>query len=524
MGERTRRRASAHVGLSGGDIAGPRPLLRNTVIVTLLTLAAQVGALLSQLIFAALFGATVETDAFFAALALPLYAYAVVMSSVGVLFVPTFVQYRRTGNDDASGVVSGAINLSLLVLAACAIGGIVFADALLAWSAPGLSPEAHALARDLAVILWPSILGLGLLALLTEIWQVESRFLWSGAVPLVGALANLLLIVFLGTRIGMEGVAYAWTASSILQGLLLLPVTFRYWRPSLSLDHPGIRAILVAIVPLLVANVFTRAVTVVERYLGSLLPEGELSHVAYASRVVMTIAVLLSGGLAAVIFPRMAEEVAGGDIAALRATASRGFRLLWLLVAPVLVLVMALAEPAVRLVFEHGAFTRGDSIAVASLLRVYALALLGLTLAPIAGRALFSLKASRFLAVAGIGDTVSYATYTTVLARGLGAIGIAVGFTLHALVALVAYAVYLRRATHASGAGVLRSLASTTVIAAVAGAAAWSASRTTDDPLLAISLGTLAGLGTYVAALFLMRPPELTTILRLLPSRAGRSA
>lgn len=524
MGERTRRDAFAHARLSGGTLTAPRPLLRNTVIVTLFTLGAQVLALVSQFVFAALFGATVETDAFFAALVLPLYVYAVVMSSVGVMFVPTFVQFRTVDAGGARDVASGAINLSLLALGSSALLGILFADPLLAWSAPGLSAEAHVLARDLSVILWPSVIGLGLLALLTELWQVESRFAWSAAVPLVGAAVNLGLIVLLGAGIGMVGVAIAWTASVTLQAVLLLPVAFPLWKPSLSLGHPGIRTLLVAIVPLLAANLFIRAVTVVERYLGSLLPEGELSHVAYASRIVTTLGVFLSGGLAAVIFPRMAEEVASGDIAALRATASRGFRLLWLLAAPVLVLVFALAEPAVRLVFEHGAFTSADSVAVASLLRIYALALIGLALAPIAGRALFSLKAAGFLAVAGTADTVTYAGYTAVLTRGFGARGIAFGFAVHAFVALAAYVIYLRRVTHAAGYGVLRSFAATSAIATLAGLAAWIASRMTDEPLLALSLGGLVGLGTYVLGLALTRPPELATILRLLPSRPGRGA
>lgn len=522
MGERTRHRASSHARLSRITAIAPRPLLRNTVIVTFFTLAAQGAALVSQFVFAALFGATVETDAFFVALVLPLYVYAVVMGSVGVVFVPTFVQYRRAGG--GSDVASGVINLSVLVLGIAALAGIVLSDPLLSWTAPGLSPEAHDLARDLSVILWPSIIGLGLLALLTELWQVESRFLWSAAVPLIGAAANLALLVVLGARIGMEGVAFAWTASVTLQGLLLLPVIIGRWKPSLALGHPGIRAILVAIGPLLLAGIFTRALPIIERYLGSLLPEGELSHIAYASRIVTTLAVFLSGGLAAVILPRMAEEVAAGELAALRATISQGIRLLWIVVAPALGLVVALAEPAVRVLFERGAFSSADSAAVASLLRVYALALIGLTLAPIAGRALFSLKASPFLAMTGTADTLSYAAYTTMFARSWGAIGIAFGFVLHAFVALAAYVLYLRRATGASGSGVFRSLAATSVIAAVAGAAAWAASSSTDHAVMALSLGTLSGLLCYAAGLALTQPPELSTILRLLPSRSSRVA
>jgi putative peptidoglycan lipid II flippase len=265
----------------------------------------------------------------------------------------------------------------------------------------------------------------------------------------------------------------------------------------LGLGDAALRAFLVALAPLILANVFIRASTVVERYLASELPTGELSQVTYASRIVLTLAVLLSAGPAAVIFPRMARDTATGGTA-LRTTVSDGLQSLWNLVAPIVALLIALADPGVRLVFEHGAFTRADSEAVSSLLRLYSPSLVAAALGAITGRAIYALKATRVLAAVGTAEGVAYVLYTTVLAHTLGASGIALGFTLYYLGSLAWQLIFLRHALHASGRTFARSVAITGTVAIVAGLSAWLASRMVEEPVVAVLWGGLIGLGIYV--------------------------
>lgn len=455
--------------------------------------------LASQFVFAAIFGASVQSDAFFAALALPLYVSTVLISALAVVFLPLVVEQRAGGTAEAANeLISGVINLTGIALIAVAIGGVLFADALIALTAPGLPPEGRDLARVLAAILWPSIVGSGLIVLLTALWQLDSRFGWSAAVPFLGAFANLVLLALLAPLVGPSAAAIGWTASALLQAVLLVPVLRRTWRPWLGLGHAAVRTFLVALAPLVLANVFIRASTVVERYLASELPTGELSQVTYASRIVVTLAVLLSAGPTAVIFPRMARDTAAGGAALLRTTVSDGLQSLWYVVAPIVALLIALSDSGVRLVFEHGAFTRADSDAVSSLLRLYSPSLIAAALGAISGRALYALRATRVLAAVGTVEGLAYVVYTVVLAHSLGVSGIAIGFSIYYLGSLAWQLVYLRHALRASGVAFARRLATTTVMAILAGLGAWLASRIAEDPLIATLFGGLVGLGIYV--------------------------
>ena len=479
---------------------------RDMMLVSGLTLAAQAGIAASQFVFAGMFGASADTDAFFAALSPPLYLTTVLIASLSVVFVPIFIERRRTaGVDDAGLVASGALNLVAIGLLVIAALGAVFADPIIGLTAPGLPPAARELARGLAVILWPSVVGSGLVVLLTSIWQIDSRFGWPAVVPVIGALVNLALVVTLGQLIGVAGAAVAWTVSLVLQAGLLAPVIRRTWRASLGLDHPGVRAVFVALAPLALAAVFIRASTLLERYLGSELPSGQLSQLTYASRIAGVLGVFVSAGPAAVLFPRMAEDVSALDFAGLRTRTSLSIRSLWLLVAPCVALLIALAEPSVRLVFEHGAFTRADSDAVAVLLRIYAPSVIAVGLAAVTGRAIYALKAVRFLAAMGALEGLLYIVYTTVLAHRFGAEGIALGYTVYFLGSITWQLIYLRHVLAARGRHALRAFVVIGMLAGGAGVVAWLVTRGIDGPLIALVVGGGGGLVAYAGGVVAAR-------------------
>jgi len=482
---------------------------RDAALVSAATLASQLVALGAQVVFAVAFGASSESDAFFAALALPLYVSAVLISALPVVFVPIFIEQRsRDGAVTSSKVATATINLTALLLAGVALIGIGFARPLLALSAPGLSGRTLELGGELASILWPSIVGSGLAALLTARWQADGRFAWPSTVPLIGAAVNLLLLVTLTPQMGAVGAALAWTASLSLQAILLTPIAVRTWTPSLLIGHPAIIALIVSVAPLVLANVFIRASVVLERYLGSQLPPGDLSHLTYASRIVLAVGVFVAAGPGTVIFPRLAEDVALGDRSALAERVSAGLRSLWLVIAPVLALTIALADHGVRLVLEYGAFTRGDAEAVASIVRFYAPAIAGIGLSAVSAHALYALRATRLLAGAGAAEGIAYIIYTALLARAFGVTGIALGFSVYYLVSVAWHLLYVRRVTGTSGLRLAGSFAATGVIASIAGVCAWiGAVNWSETPLIASVFGGLVGLAAYGAGLMLIRGP-----------------
>lgn len=493
-----------------------RKIVGATLLVTLFTLVGQVVGFGTQVVTASLFGAGAGMDAFLAAQAVPQYVISVLIGSLGVVFVPVFVDYLATGREDeAWQIASSVIDLSLLVLSVLVVLGILFPDVILRLTAPGLPDATRRLAAQIAVITWPAVLATGVVFLLTGIYQAKSHFGWPAAVPVIGAIVSLALVLTLANWLGIIGLAIAATLGLVLQAGLLLPFALKRGRYRLTLNwrHPAVWQVLHLLIPLMLANMVAKSTLLIERFLASGMPEGSISHLGYASRIFLVFAALLSTGIATVIFPRMAVHMAGADVSGLKRTMSAGLRVMWLAIAPVMTLGIVLALPMVAAIFQRGKFSAADAAAVAGLLQVYLLALPAACLGSVTGRSFYALKDTRTVAVLGSIESVAYVFYTVLLARHLGVVGVALGYVLLFSGSLLWQVVILRYKTgRTGGRTVLSAFTRIGLAAGLSGMAAWSCKLLTPDPWLQLLLGGIAGLGVYVLALFALMPCEVQVI------------
>lgn len=492
-------------------------LVRPTLIITLFTLAGQGLGFLTQIVIAAHFGARADMDAFLAANTLPQYISTVLLASLSFVFIPVFVDYTAAGKrEEAWHVASSVLTLTLVILGSMAVIGIVFAKPLLQWTTPGLSDESLALAATIARITWPMIVANGILSLLTGIYQAEGRFGWPAAVPVLGGLFNLVLVVLLVQSLGILGVAIAAMASMALQAVLLVPIavgTQRY-RPSFDWRHPGVIEILRLLTPLVLSSLLVRWTPIIDRFLASQLPSGTISHLGYAFKIVTLLSLLLATSIATVVFPRMAQNTAAQDSVGLRYTLSTGMRVMWLATAPCLALAIALALPLISAIFQRGAFTREDTAAVGPLFQVYALALVGMCLGNLTGRTFYAMKNTRIIGIAGVIEALAYAVYTPLLANRLGGLGVALGLVIYYDASMVWQVLYLRHKMGSRGGRqIVDSFLRTLVAAVGGGSAAWLAIQLIASPWLQLIGGGIAGSVVYIGSLVLLQSSEALSML-----------
>lgn len=485
-------------------------------IVTLFTLLGQAVAFATQVVMAAVFGARTSMDAFLAANAIPQYVIAVLLGSLGVVFIPVFIDYLTTGSqEEAWQIASSVINLTLIGLAVLILLAILSPETILGISAPGLPKDVRQQAVEIALITWPSVLATGVIALLTGIYQSQSRFGWPAAVPVVGAILNLLLIIVLTPRLGIIGLAIANTIGIVLQAGLLLPLAFgqgRY-RFILNLYHPGVRQVLRLLFPLVLANVVSKATPVIDRYFASQMPEGSISHLGYAFRIFSVLSLLISSGISTVIFPRMAMDVAGTALASLRRTMSVGLRVMWFIIAPAMTIGIALALPLVTVVFRHGQFSTLDAVAVSGLFQIYLLALPPACLGTITGRGFYALKDTRTVAIVGTLEGIAYIFYTALLSRKLGVTGVAFAYVIFFNFSLLWQVVVIRhRAGQVGGRTVVNSFMRTGLVALLAGVAAWATTLLTANIWIQLILGAMSGLLVYSLGIWLLQTSEIQRV------------
>lgn len=490
-----------------------KSLIKATLLVTILTVVGQTVSFIIQMETAALFGAGTGMDAFLAASAVPQYVITVLLGSLGVVFVPVFIHYLAIGKEDeAWKVASSVINLTLLGLGILVLVGVLFPDTILRLSAPGLPENTRQQAVQMAKIIWPGVLGTAVILLLTGIYQSQSHFGWPAAVPVIGALLSLVLMVVLAGQMGIMSLAIASTVGIFLQAVLLVPfvLKFGHYQFAVSWRHSGVWQILHLLMPLLLANIVVKITPLIDRFFASQMPEGSISHLGYAFRIFSVVSVLISTGISTVIFPRMASNAAGTEFSELRKTMSAGLRVMWVAIAPVMTIGLALSLPLVLMLFQRGEFNNEDAVVVAGLIQIYLLALPPACLGTVTGRGFYALKDTRTLAILGSIESVAYVLYTAILAESLGVYGIALGYVIYFNISLLWQVVILRfKLGNSGGRTLVDYFLRTGLGALLGGVAAWSVTFYTSSMWVQLIFGGFFGLSVFLLSMWILNHSEI---------------
>ncbi|MEU4737867.1 lipid II flippase MurJ [Streptomyces fradiae] len=277
------------------------------------------------------------------------------------------------------------------------------------------------------------------------------------------------------------------------------------------------------VAPVVLFAVGRQSQVLVERFLAAPLPAGAISHLNYAQKVAQ-LPMVLSLMLCTVSFPVIARALAAGDREAARRRAERDLLLAGVVVLVGAATVAAAAPQIVGLLFQRGAFDAADTAATASVMRVYALGLLGHAMVSALGRCYFSESRPLWFPAAAMALGVAVnAALGALWADRWGTAGIALanaaGITLTAALLLAGTG---RRRVPLSAPAVAGGLARLAAAAALATAAGRLCAPWAAHPLLGTALAAAAVLAVFVTAAHVLRAPLVPHLTRVALTAARR--
>ncbi|MFD5554843.1 lipid II flippase MurJ [Streptomyces sp. NPDC127068] len=384
-----------------------------------LTAAGALLGLLRDQTLAHLFGADGSTDAFLVAWTVPEFASTLLIEDgMALVLVPAFsmalarrARGAHTGADPVRALVRTSLPRLGLALAALSVLVIAAAPLLVDLLAPGLPDPG--LAVDCTRLTATCLLSFGLSGYCGAALRAHGRFLVPAAIYVAYNTGIITAMFVLGGHWGVRSAAAGVAVGGLLMVVVQAPSLWRRLRdvpppgrppqdPSTpSTPHaqgtphaPGAAAgarlaggALIASV--LLFGVFRQSQVLIERFLGSSLPAGAISHLNYAQKVAQ-MPMVLSLMLCTVTFPVVARALADGDTDTARRRVERDLTLAATVVLFGVAALVACAPALVALLFQRGAFTADDTAATAGVMRVYALGLLGHTLVGALVRSYFS--------------------------------------------------------------------------------------------------------------------------------------
>ncbi|MDB5388997.1 MAG: integral rane protein MviN [Planctomycetaceae bacterium] len=348
-----------------------------------------------QLLLAKWYGAGIEMDAFSAAQAIPMVVATILVGSLQYAFVPVFIQRKEQLGSDAAWELAGTTGWILIPgIALLSLAGCLAAEPIIQALFPRFSEAQQALTiRQFQVLVWLTW-TISVTAFFQTVLQAAQIYRPAAIGPLVGTAVTITASWCLSETWGIQGIAWA-TLGGALVGLawqapvFCLNARFR-WR----LDA-GTRQMWLMLVPILLGAGIYKLDPLLDRYLASGLPEGSVSQLGYASRLITALLTLTSNGLAMVIFPVLSACAASGNRAGLKSELVHALQFLVFLLVPICLGLGWFAGPVVRDLFERGRFTSADTAVVSHLLLLYLGVLLGGSAGEILSKTFFALGDSR---------------------------------------------------------------------------------------------------------------------------------
>jgi putative peptidoglycan lipid II flippase len=523
--------------------SGPAPgrqagrIARSTAFFSIATAASRVAGLAREVVAAGYYGISGPMSAFTIAFQVPnliraLFADAALQPA----FVPVFTELiGRKDYKEAFRLASTMLLLVTMILGAITALFVLLAPVIMPLFAPGFEGEILDLTVSLSQVLFPILVLLGVSGIVVGILNSYDRFGAFAISPLFWNLTIILVLVVLEPMFHGQDKIYAY-AIGILVGTvvqLLIPAwDLRHtpYRFSFSFDwrHPGVRRVLLLMLPVTISLGLINFNLVINSFFGSLVSDQAPAAIDKAFRIYQLPQGIFSVAIATVLFPTLARFANAGEIENLRATMANGMRQILFVLVPAAAAILALSDPMIRLVYQRGAFNPGETAVVATALFWFAFSLPTNGLYLLQTRTFFSLQRPWQATALATIDLVVSALAALALYKPFGVGGIVAGTGIGTTAAVIAQAVILR---HKFGGLELRRLLSTTIRITIAAAAlagvGWLVWDVLDELLgrglggQIISLGVGLGAGglVYVAVAKLLRVQELEQMTRLLRRR-----
>ncbi len=504
------------------------------------TLISRILGYVRDMVMASLFGAGLASDAFIAAFRIPnLLRRLVGEGSLSIAFIPVFTDcLNHQGRDEAEKLASSALQLLTVVLIMVSVVGILAAPGIVHLLAYGFTdnPEKYALCVNLTRIMFPYIIFVGLVALCMGILNVLGHF---AAPALAPCLLNISMIGAVGIVSWMSssqvvqvtGLAVGVLIGGLLQLGLQVPFLIKkgihFWRWSPKW-HPALKQILILMGPALFGAAVLQINTLVITLMGSFLPQGSISYLYYADRLVQFPLGIFAIAMATAVLPTLSHQASMAQWESLRSTFAHAFKLVFFITLPSMVGLIVLREPIVALLFQRGEFSAETTRLTASALLYYGVGLWAFSAVRIVLSTFYAMKDMRTPAIMAVVCIAANGILGATLMWPMQHNGLALSLSLASMLNLVLLTMALRKKLGTLGwRHIALSVAKSGLCALLMGLSVWALAQRIIPPAGTNWLGLLTGLVACIAAgimvfvslAFVFRVPELQVALQLVIKR-----
>ncbi len=382
-------------------------------IVGIAVACSRILGLVREQAFATLFGAGMAYDAFVVAFRIPnLLRDLLAEGALATAFVTVFSQYdSKHGKEETWELASVVFTFFACFLSVLTLIGIIFAEPLVSLLAPKFSSIEGKIELTVLLtrIMFPFLIFVSLAAIAMGMLNSKGKFFipsLSSAFFNLGSIVGGVSLALIFPHFNwpaIAGMACGTLIGGALQFLIQLPALYKTgfsFRANFNFTHPGLKKILLLMAPATVGLSATQFNIFINTNFASGCMEGSVSWLNYAFRMVQLPIGMFGVALSMAALPILARQAVNKDMNGLKNTFSSSLVMVFALTIPASVGLIILAEPIIKLIFEHGAFTSFDTKQTAAALSCYAIGLFAYSAVKITVPVFYALDKTRYPVIA----------------------------------------------------------------------------------------------------------------------------
>ncbi|MEK7782976.1 MAG: murein biosynthesis integral membrane protein MurJ, partial [Candidatus Binatota bacterium] len=361
-------------------------ITRAAGVVSFFTLLSRLAGLLRDMVIGYLFGAQGTADAFFVAFRIPnLLRRLTAEGALTAGFIPVFTDYlTNQGKAEAMRVARIVFTFLGLFLAVLTLLGMFFAAPLTQLFAPGFLADRgkFGLTVFLTRLMFPYVFFVSLVALAMGVLNSLRHFMAPALSPVLLNLSIICCAILFAPwmEIPVISLAYGVLLGGVAQLLLQLPYLSRQgftYSPDFHFKDPVLKRLLFLMGPTFFGAAVYQINVLVSTIFASMLPEGSVSYLYYADRLLQFPLGIFAVALGTAALPSFSSLVAKKEYDELNLGLSYSLRLVNFISLPAALGLMTVSVPIFSLLFQRGAFDANATLGTAQALIYFSFGLWG---------------------------------------------------------------------------------------------------------------------------------------------------
>lgn len=411
---------------------------RKTIIFMIVVILCQSINLLRDILMSRHFGTSSLNDIYLVSQTVVSVICAMMNSPIAAAYLPVTTKYFTSYSKEERNAFVSKVYTDVLILALllCFIE-LIFVDGIALISAPGFGEESMGLLKKLILIQIPITFINIIKGVNRGNFQILQRFNIS---EITTIFPYLCLCIYLVLPIHYDiltiGVILSFTTiiSIVPEFVVLYREGFRYkfsW---------GINADIKTMIVLILSAAVTTAIREVnvmfDKTIGSLLPEGSITMLSYASKLTVVVVGLISTSVSLVGFSNAARYANTSNKEKVLEGISESLNLINFLIIPISVFLMFFSYDIIKLLYYGDNFGIESIAETSTLMRLYAISLIGYGFQDVFTRNLHVFKVVKYTMRASLMIVILNIIFSLLLYRIIGAYGIAIATSFSLLIVI----------------------------------------------------------------------------------------